>query len=900
MQEEKKKRYNTRDTPHALLDLLSSMTSLPSPSARTCRDYHHPYDPYDIQLQFMDALYETLQNGYKIGMFESPTGTGKTLSIICSSMTWLRDYKRNYNLNTKLLEGNVSNNDDKQAGEDHEGTKGKDDDEDDDDEPEWVKMAYQKSIVDKSKNKLKDFERHLNEVDQAYKRRIQKNKEANLGTKIRNVARKQQTQEDPEESFLPNDYNETNQESFINDVESRNLQLSTEIERLMKSSIINNNGSGSNAVDDAAAAAATDDECPTKIFFTSRTHSQLNQFSSQLRLTKFDASFKDLEERTKYLPLGSRKQLCINDKVKNRKGEQSINDACIDLQKTKKGCTYLPNPSNSSTISSATKEFADLSLAQIRDIEDLGDLGSSLHTCPYYSVREGIKLAEVISLPYQLLLQSGSRDALKLDIKNSIIIIDEAHNIFDTLTSLYSVKITAAQLSRTIKALKIYMTKFLKKLNSGNRINLMKLTKLCKLLMDFLQSDLAKSAKLGDQVVGEEIFQGSTGDLVNIHKMEAYLNKSKIAFKLQSYMEKIGVEDVGIDFKLNSSSPILFDIVKFLKCLSYPKKEGKFFWDRIYGDNGGCEVSLNYMLLDPSAVFKEIVDQAKCVILCGGTMEPTSDFTDYLFPSIKHNKIKKFACGHIIPKNNLKVIPVGQYYGNFDFLYNRRNDQNQIKRLGEFLIKICEIVPAGIVVFISSYQLLSDIVKIWRETSIYSRLNLLKQVFEESVENTKLTSLLSEYSHVINTQCKGAILLAVVGGKMSEGINFSDNLARAVIMVGMPYPNAFSGEIVAKRNFIEEQVITKGGTIQQARAKSYEYYDNLCMKAVNQSIGRSIRHAKDYAIIILLDYRYQTPKVQGKLSKWVRDRIANNTKANTFDPFLETKKFFSFPVRSTK
>ena len=34
------------------------------------------------------------------------------------------------------------------------------------------------------------------------------------------------------------------------------------------------------------------------------------------------------------------------------------------------------------------------------------------------------------------------------------------------------------------------------------------------------------------------------------------------------------------------------------------------------------------------------------------------------------------------------------------------------------------------------------------------------------------------------------------------------------------------------------------------------HYENLCMKAVNQSVGRAIRHKEDYAAILLLDHRF--------------------------------------------
>lgn len=35
--------------------------------------FHHPYQPYDIQLEFMNALYECIDQG-QVGIFESPTG----------------------------------------------------------------------------------------------------------------------------------------------------------------------------------------------------------------------------------------------------------------------------------------------------------------------------------------------------------------------------------------------------------------------------------------------------------------------------------------------------------------------------------------------------------------------------------------------------------------------------------------------------------------------------------------------------------------------------------------------------------------------------------------------------------------------------------------------------------
>lgn len=39
-------------------------------------DFHHPYPPYDVQLQFMRKAYDVLERGDgQVGILESPTGT---------------------------------------------------------------------------------------------------------------------------------------------------------------------------------------------------------------------------------------------------------------------------------------------------------------------------------------------------------------------------------------------------------------------------------------------------------------------------------------------------------------------------------------------------------------------------------------------------------------------------------------------------------------------------------------------------------------------------------------------------------------------------------------------------------------------------------------------------------
>ncbi|XP_037071349.1 regulator of telomere elongation helicase 1 homolog [Pollicipes pollicipes] len=65
----------------------------------------------------------------------------------------------------------------------------------------------------------------------------------------------------------------------------------------------------------------------------------------------------------------------------------------------------------------------------VTDIEDLAQLGKKLNFCPYYMARSMKEAADIIFLPYNYLLDPKTRKANGVELQNSVVIFDEAHNI---------------------------------------------------------------------------------------------------------------------------------------------------------------------------------------------------------------------------------------------------------------------------------------------------------------------------------------------------------------------------------------------------------------------------------------------------------------------------------------
>ncbi|CAG8961294.1 hypothetical protein HYFRA_00013574, partial [Hymenoscyphus fraxineus] len=864
------------------------------------RDFHHPYTPYDIQETFMSTVYQVLEEG-KVGILESPTGTGKSLSLICGSLTWLRDHKR------RAFEGgldwgpNVS------------------------EEPEWI-------ITQAKARKRREMLRHREEMEERLSKIRAKEKalkvkyvKGDQSFKKRKTGVEDAKEGDNEEQFVLEDYDSGDE--YGGGKKGDGMYSAATLELMEKL------GMGPNML--KQEDEEVEDE--VKIFYCSRTHSQLTQFINELRRIKLPAAIASNEadqgvqiEDLKHLTLGSRKNLCINPKVNKLNSVTAINDRCAELQKSgtsqEHKCQFLPNKENRPLVN----DFRDHALASLRDIEDMASLGKTINICPYYASRAAIRPAEIVTLPYPLLLQKSAREALGISLKGHVIIIDEAHNLMDAIASIHGIEVSLRQLKTARAQLGIYLQKFRNRLKGKNRIYVTQVVRVIDSLVGYLDSRIP--LQQADGVVSDkELLAGKNVDQINLFKLLRYLQESKIARKVEGYLiHKETSESLALASKTKSqkppqlkpasSTPVLHHIASLLSALTNPSAEGRLFFTKPSPPSEPDLITLKYMLLDPSAHFQEVVSEAKAVILAGGTMSPFSDYTSHLFPYLPSPSITTLSCGHVIPSSNLIAwnLSCGPTGKEFEFTFRHRGNTGMVDELGLALLNICSIVPDGVVVFFPSYNHLSSIVAQWSSppvsnnpnpntatNTIYHRLAAKKPIFTEK-KDLSSDAVLAEYAHAIDTH-KGGLLLSVVGGKMSEGINFSDALGRCVLIVGLPFPNINTAEWKAKLEYIENSTITRLSAQSQsqsspspssssfrtpqltqeeikqnAKAESRAFYENACMRAVNQSIGRAIRHKGDYAAIVMVDLRYQKENIKAKLPGWIQGGLVEGSGERKF------------------
>ena len=211
----------------------------------------------------------------------------------------------------------------------------------------------------------------------------------------------------------------------------------------------------------------------------------------------------------------------------------------------------------------------------------------------------------------------------------------------DAIANIHSVSITQSQLQLARAQLGGYLLKFKNRLKGKNRVYVTQLVRVIDSLAAYL-AGRGGAAGEGAVQVGE-LMAGKGVDQINLYKLMHYLQESKLARKVERYAvfaeEQQAKSSSSTTFNASTSKkadhrttpgerkagapagmPVLIHLQGFLLALTHPATEGRFFYDA----TSAQDVVLKYLLLDPTHHFREIVDEARAVILAGGTMSPVS------------------------------------------------------------------------------------------------------------------------------------------------------------------------------------------------------------------------------------------------------------------------------------
>ncbi|KAM6928948.1 regulator of telomere elongation helicase 1 isoform 1-T1 [Lycodopsis pacificus] len=635
--------------------------------------------------------------------------------------------------------------------------------------------------------------------------------------------------------------------------------------------------------------AATDGATPTyytdipKIIYASRTHSQLAQVISELKNTSYSP---------KVCVLGSREQLCINQEVLRQESNHVKVHMCRGKVSTR-SCVYYNNVEEKSTDKDLVKS--------ILDVEDLVKFGNKQRVCPYYLSRSLKQQADVIFMPYNYLLDPKSRRAHNIELNGAVVIFDEAHNVEKTCEESTSFDLTPYDVASAISAVDRLLVEQSKEatvsedfnvetLNSGLKVNIETIAKIKQILLDL-------EAVIDSYDVPSE--KGITKSGIFIYELLervhlTYNSKTAVYEALEQITGHLSGQP-GI-FLNTSGLQKLADIIQLVFCgepsekdrqqqmqtntahfkvhihrdKSYHKKpQSTDVWASSSSKKQGN--ILSYWCFSPGFSMQDLVNQGvRCIILTSGTLSPLSSFTCEMripFPVSLEN-------GHVIERDQIFVgiIERGPDGVHLSSAFDRRFLPENMASLGNTVANLSRVIPDGLLVFFPSFPLMEKTMDFWRANGHADRIENVKPMFVEPKGKGTFNEVIDGYYNKVNDPTSmGGTFFAVCRGKASEGLDFADTFGRGVIITGLPFPPKMDPRVILKMQFLDEMSRKKTPGLKYLSGQ--EWYKQQAFRAVNQAIGRVIRHKEDYGAILLCDQRFKGSGARAQLPSWVRPYV---------------------------
>jgi regulator of telomere elongation helicase 1 len=281
--------------------------------------------------------------------------------------------------------------------------------------------------------------------------------------------------------------------------------------------------------------------------------------------------------------------------------------------------------------------------------------------------------------------------------------------------------------------------------------------------------------------------------------------------------------------------------------------------------------TLSYWCFSPHAIVSELTNLgARCIIMASGTLSPLNAFASELGIPF-HVRLEN---NHVIDTDQVfcTVLTKGATGRPLNSSFKNRDNPTYLSELGLTISNIIRVIPDGLLVFFPSYSIMNTALTFWqndRGGAIWTSLRACKELIVEPRAAAQFPGIISAFNAAIVAR-RGAVLFAICRGKVSEGIDFADARGRAVIITGLPFAPVADPRVMLKRSFLDERLRLANNslTTDPKGLSGNDWYGLGATRAVNQAAGRVIRHRRDYGAIIFLDERFAGNI--SSLSAWLR------------------------------
>ncbi|TEB18611.1 adenosine tri phosphatase [Perkinsus sp. BL_2016] len=667
-----------------------------------------------------------------------------------------------------------------------------------------------------------------------------------------------------------------------------------------------------------------------KLVFCTRTVPEMTKALRELRaIVEYRQS---LTGHQPFLAVGvsARKNMCVHPTVSRQGTADAINAKCRLLTSKRLGLsTDMEDSDGGSGGCQYFTRYEEMKNSGVKlrsgvyTVEDLKAIGLEEGWCPYFYSRRMLAEANVVVFSYQYVLDAGVAASTPLFSSSpvgsesvpaalvgskkepGVVVFDEAHNIDDVCIESMTVKLNRhsldaansnlKRLSREVQSarqkdasrLKEEYDRLVQGLVASGDIDADVASRipvptaiptegeLGRLLVpgsvrkaeNFLSLLQAVLGFMKQHIIGQK--SRSEGTLMFCHRIEESQNidsktLKSFSLRLRSLLNTLKIVDVDQFVPIAKVCEIVSLAASHSRGFAvlvdpYPEMEGVY------------DPQLELSCLDASIAMKLVTDRFETVVLTSGTLSPLS-----IYP-------KLLDLNRVVTSEHLKVSlsrecirPMVVTRANDQTLlsskFDLRNDADVIKGYGQLLEELSQTVPDGLVGFFTSKMYIRNVVQIWFEAGILTRLSQQRPVFFETEDVVETTVALANFRNACD-QGRGAIFLAVARGKVSEGIDFDRHYGRCVVLFGVPYQFTLSRRLRARLEYLKD----RHGIEEQ------EFLTFDAMRAASQCVGRVIRSKMDYGIMVFADYRYAKADKRGKLPEWIQKFLVPSLSNLTVD-----------------